>query len=609
MDVKCSASRTDAILCDCFYFEPGLMMVFLRRIFHLQLTRVSLVAGFVVALGLAVGWSRPKNVADDIMPMLGLKSGELITIATDQAGKSEMAIKMNGKDYTIDYTFQSNRSKTFRLMVQQQNGELVEQDAPSVNTIRGTLRGVEGSRVIGCITEDGCCAKIKFPSGENCYLQPINRTIDDVDFAGVHVVYSKDDLVASEGRCGCVANLAEAEAAQHLAEASAAVSAEVLQECEVAVNADFEYFSIFGSTNATLAEIELIINILNDQYESEAGIRHTVSTAVIFTTADDPYTDTTVPIDLLNEVRDYFQDEELGGDVGHLFTGRDLDGSTIGISFSSGGGICRFQTGFGLSESVTPLSFMTDLVAHELGHNWNLRHCDCPDHTMNARITGANDFNDTLTVPGLISYRDTRTCLDSITSPVNDDLAGETLIANPNFSVTGSNINATTEAEEQNLLNVGSSVWWQLNAEENGTITIDTFGSDFDTQLYVYESVPDGGLAGLVLVGDNDDMGGMQSEVTFDVTAGTCYKFRVGGSRSSLSISDGSEGNIVLSGSFNGGVLLGDVNLDGVVNFLDIPSFISVLTIGGFQAEADLDQSGSTNFLDISPFIALLTGT
>ena len=55
-------------------------------------------------------------------------------------------------------------------------------------------------------------------------------------------------------------------------------------------------------------------------------------------------------------------------------------------------------------------------------------------------------------------------------------------------------------------------------------------------------------------------------------------------------------------------ILLGDVNLDGEVNFLDISPFIVVLSTGVFQAEADVDQSGNVDFLDISPFIAVLSG-
>lgn len=53
--------------------------------------------------------------------------------------------------------------------------------------------------------------------------------------------------------------------------------------------------------------------------------------------------------------------------------------------------------------------------------------------------------------------------------------------------------------------------------------------------------------------------------------------------------------------------LLGDVNLDGEVNFLDISPFISILSVGDFLGEADVNQDGEVNFLDISPFISILS--
>ena len=52
--------------------------------------------------------------------------------------------------------------------------------------------------------------------------------------------------------------------------------------------------------------------------------------------------------------------------------------------------------------------------------------------------------------------------------------------------------------------------------------------------------------------------------------------------------------------------ILGDVNQDGVVNFLDISLFISVLSSGEFQAEADCNEDGEVSFLDIAPFIEIL---
>ncbi len=53
-------------------------------------------------------------------------------------------------------------------------------------------------------------------------------------------------------------------------------------------------------------------------------------------------------------------------------------------------------------------------------------------------------------------------------------------------------------------------------------------------------------------------------------------------------------------------LILGDVNIDGVVDFSDIPPFIALLQAGSFQEEADVNQDGLVDFGDIAPFIAIL---
>ena len=579
-----------------------------------QLTRVSFVLSPAIILAIALGASPPKTAEDEIIAALGLKSGELINV--DQVSKNELAITMSGHDYMIDYAVFSNRSENFKLLVQGENGELVEQDAPPANTIRGSLRGVAGSRVVGCVTEAGCCAKIKFPFREDCYIEPVSRSLDDPAFAGVHVVYSKEDVIESGKLCGTVTERDEAN--QEIEQNPVGPrprSISTLRVAEIALDTDFEYFSIFGSTAATLNRLELVINIVNDQYENQAGIRHTISGVIVRSNANDPYT-ATGRIDLLFELLEFYTtgpgNGTISGDVLHLFTGRTFEDFS-GISFL--GVVCDPDSGFGLSSNLLPLAFSTNLVAHELGHNWNLEHCACPNNTMNPVITGANEFNNSDTVPALTAFRDTLTCLDSLGPPgsgstgvpVNDDRLNEVFIAEQDFSVSGSNFNATTERDEQNLDGVGSTVWWFFDSASSGTVTIDTFGSDFDTQLHVYEFIPSAGFAGLALVANNDDTGGGQSQVTFDVAAATRYEIRVGGSRSIETITSGSEGNIVLNGSFTE-VLKGDVDMSGTVDFADIPPFIAVLQAGTFQAEADADCSTAVGFADIPAFITILQG-
>ena len=192
--------------------------------------------------------------------------------------------------------------------------------------------------------------------------------------------------------------------------------------------------------------------------------------------------------------------------------------------------------------------------------------------------------------------------------PPNDDWSNTIFIADPDFNVTGTNVNGTTQTDEQNLGNTGSTVWWYFDADVDGEITIDTFGSDYDTQLHVYEFAAN--FADLTLVANNDDTGGLQSQVTFQVTAGTCYEIRVGGYTPTGGGAPGSEGEITLNGTFEPDCqfALGDINEDGVVDFNDIEPFVDVVFGGGFLCQADINGDGVVDFNDIEPFVELLFG-
>ena len=67
-----------------------------------------------------------------------------------------------------------------------------------------------------------------------------------------------------------------------------------------------------------------------------------------------------------------------------------------------------------------------------------------------------------------------------------------------------------------------------------------------------------------------------------------------------------SEINTILSDNAIEPVLLGDCNLDGVVDFLDISPFIAILAMNEFLEEADINEDEVVDFLDIAPFINIL---
>ncbi len=54
------------------------------------------------------------------------------------------------------------------------------------------------------------------------------------------------------------------------------------------------------------------------------------------------------------------------------------------------------------------------------------------------------------------------------------------------------------------------------------------------------------------------------------------------------------------------GIILGDVNLDGRVDLLDVAPFVELIFTGGFQKQADINQDGVLDLLDINGFIEIL---
>jgi hypothetical protein len=67
---------------------------------------------------------------------------------------------------------------------------------------------------------------------------------------------------------------------------------------------------------------------------------------------------------------------------------------------------------------------------------------------------------------------------------------------------------------------------------------------------------------------------------------------------------------IMASGVAPDGVdpVLGDVNLDGDVNGLDVDPFVALVTSGTFQAEGDMNEDGVVNGLDVDPFVEKVVG-
>ena len=127
-------------------------------------------------------------------------------------------------------------------------------------------------------------------------------------------------------------------------------------------------------------------------------------------------------------------------------------------------------------------------------------------------------------------------------------------------------------------------------------------GDDIDTRL-AWVTVD-------TILEENDNFGGglfSQIVITPDEN-GEATIVVTGSEDSGLNGEYSAIGSYRLTLSVGTGVLLGDANLDTVVDFLDIAPFITLLTTSEFLAQADINGDLLVNFLDIAPFINILTG-
>ena len=53
--------------------------------------------------------------------------------------------------------------------------------------------------------------------------------------------------------------------------------------------------------------------------------------------------------------------------------------------------------------------------------------------------------------------------------------------------------------------------------------------------------------------------------------------------------------------------MIGDVNMDGIIDLLDVAPFVGAIT-SGFVCEADINEDGVVDLLDVGPFVGILTG-
>lgn len=117
----------------------------------------------------------------------------------------------------------------------------------------------------------------------------------------------------------------------------------------------------------------------------------------------------------------------------------------------------------------------------------------------------------------------------SAAPPGNDEIANPTVVGPLPYSDGPHDTTEATTGATDPTFCFGepdqSTVWYAFTPASSGQYEADTFGSDYDTTLYV--GTPDG-AGGINVIDCNDDANGLQSALGWAATGGSTYLLMVG---------------------------------------------------------------------------------
>ncbi|HVF44141.1 MAG TPA: zinc-dependent metalloprotease family protein [Pyrinomonadaceae bacterium] len=308
------------------------------------------------------------------------------------------------------------RADNYRAVAAGGDGGEVELERAPARWFRGEVVGVEGSRARFVLDETEFQGVIVTP-GETYFVEPA-ADFSDAAARGDFVFYAASAVKPSAGggECGTLAERVGAEAAKHggaTASAKGGATDDAFApkpETDVATESDFEFTQTFSASaspaDAANNDILNVIAAVDAIYDAQLGVKLRVVFQRAWTTNADPYT-LTAASPALSEFRDAYNANPPAGlpphDLVHMFTGKDMDGSTIGIAFR--GVVCSappFAYGISQSKFNSSTVLRVALTAHEMGHNFGATHpnqespvpqgCNGVANVMNSFIQPTSDF-------------------------------------------------------------------------------------------------------------------------------------------------------------------------------------------------------------------------
>jgi hypothetical protein len=271
-----------------------------------------------------------------------------------------------------------------------------------VGIYRGDIANVPGSWVRLVIDHD-------VPRGmlwDGAEMWAIDVLADQQTGIDTPAIFRLKDLQVTPGALSCTlvsdATDAGAFAKAVLGELALAATQGVgaTSQINVAVLGDFEFTTDKGAAVDTALITRM--NNVDGIFSMQLGVQINVNRIDTFPDSNDPFSDATDSSALLVELGNYRNSTpaQNANGLSHLFTGRDLDGTTVGVAYT--GALCSRRFGAGLTQGTHSTTLDSLITAHEMGHNFGAPHdgtagsaCEStpPDFLMAATLNGSDQFS------------------------------------------------------------------------------------------------------------------------------------------------------------------------------------------------------------------------
>ena len=176
-----------------------------------------------------------------------------------------------------------------------------------------------------------------------------------------------------------------------------------VSEITMSAIGDFDFTQARGSDAAAIDAITARLNNVDGFFSEQVGVQITLEDIELISDVAVPFSDSLISDDLLDELSEYRLQTERHNTRGltHLFTGKNLAGTTVGVAWR--GTLCSREFGSGLTEGRFGATEDSLIAAHEIGHNFGAEHdgeamSSCEAETgafiMAPSINGSDQFSD-----------------------------------------------------------------------------------------------------------------------------------------------------------------------------------------------------------------------